>query len=524
MKRFLVLLITAALALSLSELGPANAQGEVRRPFVLKADPSIQGSGPTAQPSDGALDIGIEAAILLALSNNRGLRVELYNTEIQRTAEAEEEAVFDPVLGAELAYQRQKGISRRSGDSLLELDEQGLSAQVSLSRQFETGTILKAAVSSAKSWADLYSDLYEARGGVSITQAILRGAGRDVNLAGVRQARILSRISEYEFRAFSETLVAEVEEAYWDYALASKQIEIFEKSLLVAEDQLREIEELIAVGRLAETETTAAQAEIASQRQGLIEAKGSADKARLRLLRLLNPPGPGLWEREIRLSQEPRPPQGTTMTPVEEHVKVALRLRPELNQARLGLKRADLEIVKTKNGLLPRMDFFLELGKTGYSDSFGRSFKRISEDHFDLSAGFSFEFPPENRKAEAVHKRALLTKEQALEALENLAQIIELDVRSGYIEATRAREKIAAGEASRRLQEEKLRIETEKLRVGRSTAFLVSQAQRDLLSSRINEIKFTADYLKALVRLYLLEGSLLERRAIEAPGAEPVEQ
>jgi outer membrane protein TolC len=499
-------------------------QADERKPFVLKSDPSEQTSAQMVKQRESTLDIGIEAAILLALSNNRSLRVELYNTEIRRTSETEEEAVFDPVLGAGAAYERQKGISRRSDDALREMDEQSLSGQVSMSRQFETGTILKAAISSTRSWADLYSDLYEARAGISITQAILRGAGRDVNLAALRQARILSQISEYEFRAFSEALVAEVEEAYWDYALASKQIEIFEKSLLLAEDQLREIVELIAVGRLAETETTAAQAEIAIQRQGLIEAKGTADKARLRLLRLLNPPGPGLWDREIRLSQEPRPPVGAGMAPVEEHVKVALRLRPELNQARLGIKRQDLEIIKTKNGLLPKMDFFLELGKTGYSDSFGRSFKRISDDYFDLSAGVTFEFPPDNRKAEASHKRALLTKEQAMEALQNLTQLVELDVRSGYIEVTRAREKIAAGEASRRLQEEKLRIETEKLRVGRSTAFLVSQAQRDLLSSRINEIRFAADYLKALVRLYLLEGSLLERRGIEAPGKEPVEQ
>jgi outer membrane protein TolC len=58
--------------------------------------------------------------------------------------------------------------------------------------------------------------------------------------------------------------------------------------------------------------------------------------------------------------------------------------------------------------------------------------------------------------------------------------------------------------------------------VGRSTAFLVSQAQRDLLSSQIAEVRAVANYLKALVALYTLEGSLLERRGIEAPGQDAV--
>ena len=521
MKRHSAAVALCALLILFHEPVAAQVSGEAEKPFVIKADPSEMRPPQTGLSADRALEVGVQEAILLSLTNNRGLRVELYNTAVRGTREAEEEAAFDVVLNAGASYERQSGITRRSG-TFGEEDERSLSAEVSLSKRFAAGTRVEAGLSSLRSRSDLYSDLYEVRGGISVTQALLRGAGPEVNLASLRQAQILTRISEYEFRAFSQALVASVEETYWDYALASKEIEIFEKSLLVAEDQLREIEELIAVGRLAETEKTAAQAEIASQRQGLIEAKGSADKARLKLLRLMNPQGPGMWDTQITLSQEPVLHEGTVMAPVEEHVMVALRQRPELNQARLGLKNLDLEIVKTKNGLLPRMDFFLSLGKTGYSDSFGRAAENISDSYYDAAAGLTFEFPPSNRRAEALHKRALLSREQALEALENLRQIIELDVRTGYIEAVRAREKIAAGEASRRLQEEKLRVETERLRVGRSTAFMVSQAQRDLLSSRIDEIRFTAEYLKALVRLYLLEGSLLERRGIDAPGRDPV--
>ena len=50
----------------------------------------------------------------------------------------------------------------------------------------------------------------------------------------------------------------------------------------------------------------------------------------------------------------------------------------------------------------------------------------------------------------------------------------------------------------------------------------MAQAQRDVLVSRIAEVQALANYLKALIDLYLQDGSLLERRGIVAPGREPV--
>ncbi len=87
---------------------------------------------------------------------------------------------------------------------------------------------------------------------------------------------------------------------------------------------------------------------------------------------------------------------------------------------------------------------------------------------------------------------------------------------------TTSQEQVRATEATRRLQEEKLRVETEKLRVGKSTSILVAAAQRDLLSSQISEVRAVVTNLKAVIDLYRLEGSLLEHRAIACPGAEPV--
>ncbi len=113
-------------------------------------------------------------------------------------------------------------------------------------------------------------------------------------------------------------------------------------------------------------------------------------------------------------------------------------------------------------------------------------------------------------------------KQQSIKALENLIQLAQVDVRTAYIEVDRTHEQITATAATRESQEEKLRVETEKFRVGKSTSLLVAQAQRDLVVSQIGEILAIANYFKSLVSLYRLEGSLLHRRGISAPGAEPI--
>ncbi len=471
----------------------------------------------------GPLKVTITEAILLCLENNRSLVVQRLNPSIQQTLEDQERAVFDPVTNADVSAGRVKEERlARSGSETEDLTTDAAEGIISLEQYFPTGTTVALEASTQMNDSSLYDDsFYSTRLGMTVTQALLRGYGTDVNLARLQQARLDTRMTEYELRGFTEFLVAEVERTYWDYALARRQIEIVEESLKVARQQLNETKDLIAFGRLAKADLAAVQAEVAAQEQALIEARANKESIRLQLLRLLNPAGPGIWQREVDLIHQPTLPE-IKLEDVELHVAVAMRMRPILNEARLEILRGDLELVQTRNGLLPLMDLFITLGKSGYANSFGESIRNINEDSYDALGGVRFNYPIFNRDAKAFHRRALLNREQAQKALENLSQLVEIDVRIVYIEVDRTKQQIAASSVTRMFDEEKLRTETEKLRVGKSTSFLVAQAQRDLLVSRIAEVRALANYLKALIDLYRQDGSLLERRGIVAPGREPV--
>jgi len=471
----------------------------------------------------GPLKITTTEAILLCLENNRALVVERLNPSIKKTFEDTERAVFDPQTNAIISGGRIDGERlARSGSETESFTTDAADGIISLKQFFPTGTTVSLEGSTRMDDSSLYRDaFYWTRLGMSVDQAILRGYGTDVNLVRLRQARLDTRMTEYELRGFTQSLVARVEQTYWDYALARRQVEIFKESLKVARQQLNETNELIAVGRLAKSELPAVQAEVAAQEQGLINAQADKESFRLKLLRFLNPPGPGLWRREVDLIYQSALPE-IKLDEVESYVDASMLMRPLLNEARLKILSNDLEVVKTKNGLLPLMDLFITLGKSGYANSFGNSVGNMDGDNYDALVGIRFQYPIYNREARSRHQRALLTRDQAEKALGNLSQLVEVDVRTAYIEVKRAKKQIAASSATRMFDEEKLRIETEKLRVGKSTSFLVAQAQRDLLISRIAEVQAVANYIKALINLYQQDGSLLERRGIAAPGREPV--
>lgn len=465
---------------------------------------------------ESAMEIRLEQAVLMALTNNRALAVERLNPEIQKTLEDVERAAFDPVLTAGAAFERNQPQSSSPTGATADV----VSGALGVSQVLPSGTRLDATLAVERNSAA--SPEYASKAGFAINQALLQGRPIAVNLVSLRQARLDTDISAYELRGFAEDLVADVEQTYWACVLARRRVEIFEQSLELAQQQLHEVEQRIKVGNLPETEAAAAQAELALRREALINARSLLSMAQLRLLRLADPNALKGARAELLLLTDPAV-SSVSLGTIESHVAVALRMRPDMNQARLRVESGDLELVRTRNGLLPRMDLFIKLGDTGYADSFGTAAGNIDGADLDVSAGVTLELPILNRKANAVHRRAQFSRDQMEESLRNLEDLVRVDVESAYIEVERTREQMAATATTRKFQEEKVRAETAKFNVGRSTALLVAAAQRDLVSSQVSEVDSVIGHLSAQVSLFRLEGSLLERRGIAAPGRQPAQ-
>lgn len=480
------------------------------------ATPAAPGLATTNAEAAGLLSLSLGEAVLMALERNESFCIERLGPAARQLEELAQGAAFEPVLSGSVEAGRSRSTVSTGDVGLAEtIDADSVAAELSVAGFLSTGTTLELAGGAGKASSAAGSQSYsdQLNWEATLTQSLLRGRGTAANLARLRQARLDTQMSVHEFRAAAETLVAQVERAYWDHVLAGRAMEIHEQSVQIATREVEEVRERIKVGNVAETELAAAEAELASRQEQLITARGDLAKRRLNFVRLLNPGGEAAWERELALRDAPELP-ALALGGVDGHVRTSLERRADLAQARLQIERGGLEVVRTRNGLLPRLDLFVKLGGSSYASSLSDAGDE-NGDGIEYGGGISFEMPLGNRDARAQHGLAVLSVERAQAALRNMEQLAQVDVRSAYVEVVRAEERVKATQATRELREKTWRNEQEKFLVGRSTTFLVSQAGRDAVASRIAEVESVIGYRKALLDLARLDGSLLSRWGLE---------
>lgn len=482
----------------------------------------LAGASLCAETADRGLpmDLSLEAAVLLGLRNNHELRIQQFEPVIAGAFERIERGVFDPELFAAVNFS-EESVSETDRATQVQFDVEGKDADavIGLRQRLPIGTDVELSVGTDRSTSTRSPEQQSARFGLTVTQQLLRGFGPAVGLASLRQATLDTLASVSELRGFAEALIADVETAYWRLVLANESILIFEKSLEVAEAQLTDIETRIEVGQLSEKEAAAARADVALAKQDLIDAKSAQQVRRYDLIRRIYPRLPLSGTMEFRATTQPDI-EAIALPDPEERIRLALQSRPEIEEAEYQIQRGELETVVTRNGRLPRLEFFINLGKSGFATTFQESFRATDGPNYDASVGIQLSQSLGNRSARARDTIARANLRQSEEALLNLRSLVRYDVLLALNELERAQKQITASADTRRYRKETFGAEQDRFEVGNSTALEVSRTQRDLVESQIAEIEARVAYQLAKVQLYLAEGSLLQRRGLLVETAQ----
>lgn len=469
----------------------------------------------------GAKPVSLLEAICWALESNQNLKIERLRPEIAATSIESAWGAFDTRLSAQASAgsAHSSTLGPRPKDSPSSPREEGehisrarnLSAD--LSGRLPTGTDYDLGIALNRSATNSTYPFYSSAVNLNITQNLLKGAGPRVNLVQVRVAENTYLISLYQLEQALINLIANVETAYWDLYLSYKTLEIRLEAYRLAKEQRRRTEEFVRVGRDTPLGLFGAHAEEAARISDVINAVAEVKRRRIIFLQLVNPDRvPKGWETRVFPKEDPVVPSEPLIP--QQHVAVALKHRPDLQQAKLDLANGELEVVRTKNGLLPSLDFFTDLGLAGRGDNPSDANSKLG-DYPSWRIGLQFSYALQNRSARAAFRRAQFNRAIAEEAIENYKQIIEVDVRLAINEIERTKRLIESTHITRLLREEELAAEIEKFRVGRSTQLLVAQAQRDLTAARVDEISAIVAHVKAYLTLFKAEGSILQRRGIQ---------
>jgi outer membrane protein len=500
----------------------------------LAAATNTQAPEPALQQliRQGTLPVTVADVIRLMIESNLDMKVSRYSPLTQQLLLDTLFAPFEPTLRLSGSMQRS---SQPSATVLVAGKSLSHSYSAQYSQFFPTGLGVSITASmnrqSDNNQFNTFNPSYSGRISYGISQNILRGYGRNINMHTIRVSRNNKKISDIQFEMDLIDLVTTAEEMYWDLVGSREDINVKQQSLQLAEKTLADNERQVQIGTLAPIEVVQTQANKASREEQLVVSTFSADQLQDRLKRVITSAGdPAMILAKLNPIEPVHQPNPTDLMPIEDAIRYALENRPELRQLSLSLENNDIDLQYQKNQLLPSLS--LNVGYTqsgiggnqidrstgkllqagGLVDAFGQIFRY---DFTGYSVGFNLSIPLSNKSAQAEYSR-LMTQKQSNEARRTmLAQQIALQVRNAYSAVEMNRARITAAEKTLELAKQQLEAEQKKFQLGSGQIRFVLQEQTNVTAAQTSEIQSLVNYTKALVEFDRAIGRTLMRNNIE---------
>lgn len=344
---------------------------------------------------------------------------------------------------------------------------------------------------------NLFADSFTTFAGVSGRQPLLRDFGFGPTLASLRIAQRNRAIGEWEFRQQVIDTVTRVTLAYHELNFAHASLRSAQRSRELAAGLVRENEARFRVGRVSEFDVTSARSRLASREENILIAERRLRDAENFLKQLIsNERTPALLDYGFDIE----PPVAPPPVPVDAATdfRLALEKRPDYQQARLALERAEIGHRLARNQLLPRVDLVGSYGYAGLDADAGVSRRMVrAEDHPAYSYGIAVSVPLSSTAERGRYRAARLDRRAAETNLQRVEQdiVVRLGNAAGQLETTRRR--VASTRAARELGQLTLEAEEKRLRAGTGSTFFVAQQQEVVTALEISELRAQTDYLNA---------------------------
>jgi len=281
-------------------------------------------------------------------------------------------------------------------------------------------------------------------------------------LADVRIAARNAEISSLELERRVEDILVVVANAYWDLLYARKDLEVKEQGLLEATDLLDINRRKLQVGSGTEIDVIDAEANIETQKAGIIDARNALDNAQDSLLDQINAPDYRLGRDnplfiDVEIVPTTEPAFEDLELSLADSVDTALDERVELRQSRLTIENAEDLYDRASNDLLPSLDLIGSWTNSGLEDGFSGTWRELSGGtYYDWSVGLVFEIPIGNRAARERRSQADIDRSSAQLDRERTVNSIVLGVTQAVRNVRSAQQRVLTTRAATRLRSEQL--------------------------------------------------------------------
>jgi outer membrane protein len=495
---------------------------------------------------EGKVYLTEREAIEMALRYNLGINVQrigyLYDNWTIRGLEG----VYDPqgIFGLNWRRQTTPTASVLSGGE--KLTDVATNLSFGYQQLWSTGTTLNVTFTGARDRStNTFSSLIPAINTgfeVMVTQDLMQGFGRILPDYQIEISRNNLEISLQEFRALVAATILQVQTQYWELAYAIEDIEVKKKSLEAANTLLEQNRAKLQVGTGARLDVTQSEAQVALSREQLIASQYNYRLAQDQFIGLITD-----YRDPRRFPGEVVPAEGIVSPPpvgesFDQLEAAAFRQRPELQQADLQIRNAQVTLDQSRNQLKPNLNLQLGYQQFGlggtqiirdYSQGFinppivdiipGGLPKSLSEltsgKYYGYVVQANLQFPIFNTEARARSAQAQLSLNQTKFSKDQLQQSVSLQIRQALTQIDMNRASLEAAIPGVRAAQEALEGEQAKFQAGLATTRNIIDAQRDLLQAEETRLRAQINLIQSYSALDQSVGRSLERNNIRLQEA-----
>jgi outer membrane protein TolC len=362
---------------------------------------------------------------------------------------------------------------------------------------------------------------------------LLNGFGTAVGERTINVNKINFRTSDLNFRTQVTGVVVSVLDAYYALVADYESIRSRQSALEASQQFLKENQERLELGTLAELDVTTAQSQLAASEQDLVNSTSGLVQDEVTLKSLISRNGVGdpvvAGARIVPLDHIVIPDHDD-LPPMKTLIESALLGRADLQAEKNAILASDTSAIGTKNGILPTLVAFggeSQAGTAGVphvvnfegqvstanpyfvgglTTALGQVFRR----NFPTdTAGAYFSATFRNQAAQADYGIDQLSlRQQQLGAAKDFKQA-EVDVLNAVVALRQARARYQAAIANHKLEEQLLDAEQKRFKLGASTPYNVISQQRDLAAAVSTEIAAEVSYSSAQIGLDQATGRTL---------------
>ena len=325
------------------------------------------------------------------------------------------------------------------------------------------------------------------------------------NTNTIKQQQITEQQADLNAEVTANSIQEKITQLYIQILYSAEAIKVNESALDISKNNAKRGEDMVKVGQLAKAGLAQLKAQVSTDEYNVVNAKSTLANYKLQLKQLLELTNED-FDVTVPVTTDV---QALSEIPTINNVyETALTSRPEIQNASLGIKNAELGISIAKAGALPSVSITSGVGASTSSLSSSSYGKQIKT-NLNGSLGVSISVPIfDNRSAKtAVNKAKLVRQNQELE-LQNQQKELYSTIENYWLEANTNQQKFKSAISNVESAQISYELVGEQFRLGLKNIVELTTSKTNLLTAQQNRLqsKYTTILNQEMLKFYKGEG------------------